>query len=246
VINLQITNQEAYFTFGFHKKISLTKESFPKRKELALLANLFSTLSGVDRRIIVGPTSRIRQAITGVSSFIDPATGKLNNKNTKLLDASCAFPYYALPDNSLLINAPSIGIPLDLSILLLRPAYDLEFSELFSVEQDGLVLIRKILEDFANKGIDQIRQETAYKAAVIQHAIDQNPVLDHAVSDTQERSKTLLGFRFMGKSNVESVLKEKGYVIEKSVAENLYLINNFTTHSKEQFEQLSDQLATVF
>ncbi len=249
MINLQITNQEPYFTFEFHKKVSLSKESTGKQQELNSLQEIFAEIGQDDRRTIVGTSVEIHEAIKNnigdAKEYINHKTGQLTDTRSLIINASNAYPYYNLSASSVVIDAKSIGVPLDLSILLLQSDITHKFQTEFICPLNDLILLRKVSEDYGSKGMDQIRKETAYKAAVIQHAIDNNSRLNHAVPEDNLRSKTVLGFNYTGSLNIQQFLKEKGYTIEESTQKNLFLINNFTTHSKEQFEQLSDLLASV-
>ena len=249
MINLQITHQEPYFTFEFHKKVSLKEESTETQQELNTLQQIFADLGQEDRHMIVGGSREIHEAIKNnigdVSDYINHKTGQIADTRTKLINASGAYPYYSLSTSSVIIHTKSIGIPLDISILLLQSDIVHKFQTKFNCSLQDLILLRKVLEDYTAKGLDQIRKETAYKAAVIHHAIDNNSILNHVAAEDKFRSKTVLGFNYSGSSNIQHNLKEKGYSIEESKQKNLFLINNFTTHSKEQFEQFSDLLATV-
>ncbi|ELR71483.1 phosphoserine aminotransferase [Fulvivirga imtechensis AK7] len=113
----------------------------------------------------------------------------------------------------------------------------------------GVYLLGKVAEDMLKKGIDQIRRETEYKAAVLYQAFDQSPVLSAFVSNREHQSKTTLVAKSTNPSaGIISKLSEKGLVIGSGYSkfkEQHIRIANFPTHSKEQVEMLADELIKI-
>jgi len=108
----------------------------------------------------------------------------------------------------------------------------------------GIYLLGKVIEDFLRRGIQIIRKETEYKAAILYHAIEAHPFAKPFVKDPRFRSKTVL-IAQTGE-NTEAISKHlqshefypgDGYGDQKK---NQLRFANFPTHSKETFERLVD------
>jgi phosphoserine aminotransferase len=113
----------------------------------------------------------------------------------------------------------------------------------------NLYLLSKVTEDMLLKGIDQIRLETNYKSALLQHTISESPFLDHFVTNIDNRSKTTTVATTLVDSNkIIDLLSKNGLIIGsgygKHKSEHIR-IANFPTHSKEQIELLSDQILSL-
>lgn len=109
----------------------------------------------------------------------------------------------------------------------------------------GIYLLGKVVEDMNLKGIDMIRRETEYKAAVLYHAIEQHKYMSIFVKSPQFRSKTVIVAEVNNSSTIIEKLAEKGFLIGSGYGKykNDHIrIANFPTHSKEQIEMLSDLL----
>ena len=253
MINLELNNQEPYFTFTFHQKISLKRDPSSLEAELGLLNNLIEKFDESGRRMIVKPTNELQTEIRNLSdnikclSYINTINGSTNSLVSNLetlVNASHGYPFNLLPSHSVFFTASSIGVPVNLSILLIHPGSPLGHLKSLANEDD-VYLIRKVLEDLYAKGISQIRNETIYKSEVIQQAILKNQCLEPAVTSKNRQSKTVIGFYHDGDDNLIDKLGKQGYHIEPPENDNPFIINNFATHSKEQFEQLSDYLACI-
>lgn len=113
----------------------------------------------------------------------------------------------------------------------------------------GIYLLSEVSQDMLNKGIDQIRRETEYKAAVMYQALDNHPQMELLVEKEELRSKTVIVAKTeYDNQSIVSFLNDKGMVIGKGYGEaktNQIRIANFPTHSKEQMEKLAD-LITEF
>jgi phosphoserine aminotransferase len=111
----------------------------------------------------------------------------------------------------------------------------------------GIYLLSKVVQDMLRRGIDVIRKETEYKAAILYHALESHPHLAAFVQEKQFQSKTV----------IVADCKEYVVPVTQALLENKLLpgdgygefrksqlrFANFPTHSKEQFELLVDILA---
>ncbi|MEM1135138.1 MAG: aminotransferase class V-fold PLP-dependent enzyme [Bacteroidota bacterium] len=111
----------------------------------------------------------------------------------------------------------------------------------------GIYVLGKVCEDMLRRGIGTIRQETNYKAALINHLFNEHPYLSHFVEVEAHRSKTVLvaDVNEMEAGKLIETMKEQGIVIGSGYGKNKssqIRIANFPTHSKEVFERLVDLL----
>ncbi|UZR95025.1 aminotransferase class V-fold PLP-dependent enzyme [Chondrinema litorale] len=111
----------------------------------------------------------------------------------------------------------------------------------------GIYVLGKVCEDMLRRGVDVIRQETNYKAALINYLYNEHPMFSHAVANETHRSKTVLvgEVKGMPASELIAKVKEHGIVIGSGYGKNKATqirIANFPTHSKEVFEKLVDVL----
>ncbi|GAA0894065.1 alanine--glyoxylate aminotransferase family protein [Fulvivirga kasyanovii] len=113
----------------------------------------------------------------------------------------------------------------------------------------GVYLLGKVATDMADKGIDQIRRETDYKAAVLYQAFDQSEILRPFVDNEAHRSKTtLVADASVSSKEIISKLSEKAFVIGSGYGkfkDKHIRIANFPTHSKEHIEILADKLLKI-
>jgi len=113
----------------------------------------------------------------------------------------------------------------------------------------GIYLLANVLKDMNARGIEVIRRETNYKAAVLDHCIEQHPTLSHFVTDPKLRSKTVIVADAKGRSaEFIQKLEEIGFVIGAGYShfKNTHIrIANFPAHSKEQIELLADKLMEI-
>ncbi|MBL7856550.1 MAG: aminotransferase class V-fold PLP-dependent enzyme [Cyclobacteriaceae bacterium] len=110
----------------------------------------------------------------------------------------------------------------------------------------GIYLLGKVIGDMQRRGIDIIRKETEYKAAILYQALDAHPLLKSFVQDKNLQSKTVI----VAECGVHTE-KLTEFLIEKglypgdgygSSRKNQLRFANFPTHSKEQYELLVDSL----
>jgi len=113
----------------------------------------------------------------------------------------------------------------------------------------GIYLLAKVVEDFHLRGIQTMRRETEYKAAILYNLLDSHPLISSFVTDKASRSQTVI-VADCG-AHVETITKallEKGMSPGDGYGElkkTQLRFANFPTHSKEQFELLVDTLATI-
>jgi phosphoserine aminotransferase len=113
----------------------------------------------------------------------------------------------------------------------------------------GIYLLSKIVQDFNRRGIEIIRKETEYKAAILYQALETHELATPFVKDKAHRSQTVIVAE-CGDST-ESIafhLAKVGLDAGDGYGEkkkSQLRFANFPTHSKEQFELLVDALATI-
>lgn len=109
-----------------------------------------------------------------------------------------------------------------------------------------IYLLGKVAEDMNSKGLDMIRREIDYKAAVLYHCINEHPKLEVFIKNSKYQSKTTIVAK--AKNNVKYIidsLNKIGLEIGSGYGkykEDHIRIANFPTHSKEQIELLVDQI----
>ena len=113
----------------------------------------------------------------------------------------------------------------------------------------GIYLLSKVVQDMLRRGIQIIRTEAEYKAAILYQVLNNHPLLKPLVRDEQWRSKTVLVAE--SGSNTEKITKVllskgmqpgDGYGSAKT---HQLRFANFPSHSKEQFELLVDTLSEL-
>jgi phosphoserine aminotransferase len=111
----------------------------------------------------------------------------------------------------------------------------------------GIYLLSRIVQDMLRRGIQIIRKETEYKAAILYQALNTHPVLKPFVKDDSWRSKTVVVAE--SGDQTERVTK---HLIQKgmqpgdgygSAQTHQLRFANFPAHSKEQYELLVDALS---
>lgn len=110
----------------------------------------------------------------------------------------------------------------------------------------GIYLLSKVVEDFLRRGIDIIRKETEYKAAILYQALEAHPLLSPFVKEKQYQSKTVIVADCQSHTEkLSKFLAEKGlhagdgYGASKKTQ---LRFANFPAHSKEQYELLVDTI----
>jgi phosphoserine aminotransferase len=110
----------------------------------------------------------------------------------------------------------------------------------------GIYLLGKVCEDFLRRGIQIIRNETEYKAAILYQALKNQQLAPAFVTEPAHQSKTVIvaqtGEHTM---RVAEYLTAEGLMAGEGYGENRKTqlrFANFPAHSKEQFEKLVDTL----
>jgi phosphoserine aminotransferase len=110
----------------------------------------------------------------------------------------------------------------------------------------GIYLLNKIVHDFLRKGLDVIRKETEYKAALLYHTLEQHSVLAPFVTEKQFQSKTVIVANTgQHTEKLTALLISKGLHPGDGYGANRKTqlrFANFPAHSKEQYEHLADTL----
>lgn len=111
----------------------------------------------------------------------------------------------------------------------------------------GIYLLGAVARDMLDKGIDMIRRETDYKAALLYNSFAAHPALSAFVQEERLRSRTVaVGEVAGGSPALIDYLKGKGMVTGSGYGgykEQHIRIANFPTTSKEQVEMLADHIA---
>ncbi|MDQ2657137.1 MAG: aminotransferase class V-fold PLP-dependent enzyme [Bacteroidota bacterium] len=110
----------------------------------------------------------------------------------------------------------------------------------------GIYLLGKVVADFLRRGIDNIRKETDYKAAVLYQALENNPHAKAFVTEKAFRSKTVIVADCGNNTEkLAAFLATKGLYAGSgygSAKKTQLRFANFPAHSKEQYELLADAL----
>jgi phosphoserine aminotransferase len=107
----------------------------------------------------------------------------------------------------------------------------------------GIYLFGKVLEDMLDKGIDQIRREINYKAALTYQSVLNHELLEPFVKEESIRSKTVIVANIEDPNKIVNYFKSNHFIVGKGYGgfkNNQIRIANFPTHSKETFEKLAD------
>jgi phosphoserine aminotransferase len=111
----------------------------------------------------------------------------------------------------------------------------------------GIYLLNQVIKDFLRRGVETLRRETEYKAAILYQALEQNALLCPFVRDKKFQSKTVIVADCQ--SHTERLTKHlqgKGLFPGDGYGSNKKTqlrFANFPAHSKEQFEYLVDSIA---
>jgi phosphoserine aminotransferase len=110
----------------------------------------------------------------------------------------------------------------------------------------GIYLLNRVVHDFLRRGIDTIRKETEYKAAILYRALDQHPLLNAFVQDKKFQSRTVIVADCQQHTErLTNFLQERGLSPGDgygSFKKTQLRFANFPAHSKEQYELLVDSL----
>ena len=110
----------------------------------------------------------------------------------------------------------------------------------------GIYLLSKVIQDFNRRGIQIIRKETEYKAAILYHALEAHGLAKPFVKNKLNRSQTVIVAECgINTERLAKHLAKHGLFAGDGYGENKksqLRFANFPTHSKEQFELLVDSL----
>jgi phosphoserine aminotransferase len=110
----------------------------------------------------------------------------------------------------------------------------------------GIYLLGKVVADFLRRGVDVIRKETEYKAAILYQALEAHPEMAPFVKEKPFRSKTVI-VADCGEhtEKLAAFLAAKGLHAGDGYGpskKTQLRFANFPAHSKEQFELLVDSV----
>ena len=112
----------------------------------------------------------------------------------------------------------------------------------------AIYLLGMVARDMLEKGIDMIRRETEYKAAVLYHCLEEHKKLSPLVMEKQYRSKTMVVAKGNDTGKYINELAKIKLVIAtgyKEFQNKQIRIANYPAHSKEHIEMLADKLLLI-
>lgn len=191
-----------------------------------------------------------------------------------VVDAVSAFPYqsidFSLIDSCYFSVQKGFGLPAGLGVWIVNNRCIAKAEELKSNGQNigtyhsipsylanakknqtpetpnvlGIYLLAKVSEDFLRRGIDNIRKETDYKAAILYHTLNNHSILKPGVSEKRWQSKTSIVVETGAHTEkLTQYLESKGLIPGDGygAAKKTQLrFGNFPAHSKEVYERLVD------
>ncbi len=108
-----------------------------------------------------------------------------------------------------------------------------------------IYLLGKIAQDIIRAGVQKMRNDTTYKAAILNQTIENHPLLSHFVESKDHRSKTTIVAKSDQSNRILQHFEKKGLILGTGYGahkEKHIRIANFPTHSKESIEMLCDLL----
>lgn len=111
----------------------------------------------------------------------------------------------------------------------------------------GIYLLSRVVNDLLARGIDVIRKETDYKAALLYQALNAHPKVKPFVTEKDWRSKTVVVANTGDHTQALAAYLEKhGFLAGDGygpLKKNQLRFANFPAHSKEQYELLADLIS---
>ncbi len=110
-----------------------------------------------------------------------------------------------------------------------------------------IYLLAQVTGDMLQRSIEMIRSEIKYKSAIFYKMIDNHNKLELFVKDKLLRSDTVIVLKTENTSELIAFLENKGLIVGAGYGKmntKHIRVANFPTHSKEQFEMLTDLLET--
>ncbi|MFK7953049.1 MAG: aminotransferase class V-fold PLP-dependent enzyme [Ekhidna sp.] len=108
-----------------------------------------------------------------------------------------------------------------------------------------IYLLGKIVKDMLDVGIKKLRNDTTYKAVILNQMVKDHPDLSHFVDSEVHRSKTTIVAKSVKANDIIEKIAKKGLILGNGYGEfkdDHVRIANFPTHSKESVEMLCDLL----
>lgn len=111
-----------------------------------------------------------------------------------------------------------------------------------------IYLLGKIAQDMLDVGITKLRNDTIYKATILNQMIIDHPAMEHFVDSSEHRSKstivakTAIADKLIEATSKKGLIIGSGYGVHKG---DHIRIANFPSHSKESVEMLCDLLAEI-
>lgn len=259
-INLNPHPGEPYFTVREHKTkfdsimtaTELVNEVVQGIKTLLHIAE--------DSRFTILTLNQKEQLRKNINPYVildDPSSGSriidteelLSNQG--LIDLSYSLPYIpknvSAYDHCLIDPNASLSVPCDCMFLFSNSdAYVVSEGMVKDTtpKNSDLFVLRGVLHDILDKGLDQNLREANYKAAVLYQLIDSHPEMMASVEKT-ERSKTCISA--ICSPEFRSAIQNLGYDFFVSNENDLdrITIANYLTHSKESVEMFADRVAVL-
>ena len=114
----------------------------------------------------------------------------------------------------------------------------------------SIYLLKSVLRDMLDRGLNQIRNDTIYKSSLIYNICHDLPEVSPNIIPKKNQSKTVCVLEINGDNNgLIEELGSKKMVVGKGYgdkSESQIRIANFPTHSREHFELLTDSLTNYF
>ncbi len=111
-----------------------------------------------------------------------------------------------------------------------------------------IYILGKIVQDMLKFGMKRLRNETIYKATLLNQAIENHHAVSHFVDSKEHRSKTTIVAKTEKAEAFKSFFTTKGIILGDGYGphkENHIRIANFPTHSKESIEMVCDLLSKL-
>ena len=112
----------------------------------------------------------------------------------------------------------------------------------------SIFILGKIVQDMITRGIQNIRNETTYKSAILYDMLEKHGSLSPFIKEKAYRSKTVIVAQTKDNMSIISECEKRGWVLGKGYGDHKadqIRIANFPMHSKEQMEQLVDFLTST-
>lgn len=233
----------------------------------------FSTPDSVQAELIALIANETSTGVTTGNDFISQVRQK-NPSAILIVDAVSALPYqnidFSLIDSCYFSVQKGFGLPAGLGVWMVNEKCIAKAEELKANGKNigtyhsipsylsnakknqtpetpnvlGMYLLSQVLNDFQRRGIDTLRKETEYKAAILYHALENHSIIKPAVNEKQWKSKTSivantgsLTEKLTQHLESHGLIPGDGYGPFKKTQ---LRFGNFPAHSKEVYEKLVD------